>query len=647
MQRSIATVSVSGALEDKLKAIAAAHFSAAELFETDLINYNGTPRQVQRLATDLGLAIDLYQPFRDFEGVADDVFRRNLERAERKFDVMADLDAPMMLVCSNVSPRAIDDDARAAAQLHELAERAARRNIRIAYEALAWGTHVRTYAHAWRLVEAAAHPHLGLNLDSFHTLALGDDPAGIADIPGERIFFFQVADAPRLAMDALSWSRHFRCFPGQGDLDLASFLLYVLRSGYAGPLSLEVFNDDFRASDNRQTAIDAMRSLLYLEEQARARLESECASSPDRQPDVRRALRRVELFDPPPAPVLDGIAFLEFAVDAEAAAGLGALLERLGFPPPAQHRSKQVTLYRQGDINVILNAEPDSFARSYFEVHGPALCATGLRTQDEVQALGRATALNAPRFEGRIGPHELTIPAVRSVDGSLLYFVGHGGESGRSFEADFDLSTPNGRPRGGAGLQSVDHLALAVPAEGLSASLLFFRSILGLQPRGVLEIPDPYGLIRSRALVNDNRSLRITLNVAQGRKTVMARAVSGAGVHHVAFACDDIFASVPRLEAAGVGFLDIPDNYYLDLAARFGLAEEFVARLREHRILYDRTESGEFFHIFSESFEGRFFFEIVQRVGDYDAHGEVNAPVRMAAQARRIRHLEEVTHGCC
>ena len=94
MRRSIATVSVSGTLEDKLKAIAAAHFSAAELFETDLINYNGTPRQVQRLATDLGLAIDLYQPFRDFEGVADDVFRRNLDRAERKFDVMADLGAP-------------------------------------------------------------------------------------------------------------------------------------------------------------------------------------------------------------------------------------------------------------------------------------------------------------------------------------------------------------------------------------------------------------------------------------------------------------------------------------------------------------------------------------------------------------------------
>src|SRR2546423_4530534 len=179
MQRSIATVQVRGALEDKLKAIAAAHFSAAELFETDLINYNGTPRQVQRLATDLGLAIDLFQPFRDFEGVSDDVFRRNLDRAERKFDTMAQLGAPMMLVCSNVNSQAIDDDARAAAQLHELGERAAQRGVRITYEALAWGAHVRTYRHAWRIVEQAAHPSVGLTLDTFHTLAVGDDPAGI------------------------------------------------------------------------------------------------------------------------------------------------------------------------------------------------------------------------------------------------------------------------------------------------------------------------------------------------------------------------------------------------------------------------------------------------------------------------------------
>src|SRR6185295_12185904 len=124
MRRSIATVSLSGTLHEKLKGIASAHFSAIELFENDLINFNGRPREVRGIADDLGLGIDLFQPFRDFEGVADDVFRRNLDRAQRKFDVMAELGAPMMLVCSNVSSQTIDDDACAAEQLHILAEHA-------------------------------------------------------------------------------------------------------------------------------------------------------------------------------------------------------------------------------------------------------------------------------------------------------------------------------------------------------------------------------------------------------------------------------------------------------------------------------------------------------------------------------------------
>ncbi|MBV9359373.1 MAG: sugar phosphate isomerase/epimerase and 4-hydroxyphenylpyruvate domain-containing protein [Chloroflexi bacterium] len=630
MRRSIATVSLSGTLEEKLKAIAAAHFGAIELFESDLVSYDGPPREVRQRADDLGLSIDLYQPFRDLEAVPDDLFQRNLDRAERKFDVMDELGAPMLLVCSNASPRAIDDDERAAAQLCALAERAARRNLRVTYEALAWGTHVRTYSHAWRIVQRAAHPHLGLTLDTFHTLALADDPSGIAAIPGERIFFFQVADAPRLGMDVLSWSRHFRCFPGQGDLDLAGFLLQVLRTGYTGPLSLEVFNDEFRASDPRQNAVDAMRSLLYLEEQARARARS----VPEASDPV---VRHVELFDPPPPPALDGIAFLEFAVDDASGAALGGELERLGFQAAGHHRSKAVTLYRQGDSNLILNAEPASFAQRYFEQHGPSLCATALWTDDEVQALGRSTALLATQFDGRVGPNELTIPAVRSAEGSLLYFIGRAGASSRLFEIDFLPSPPRGQD---GGLKRVDHLALALPADRLSASLLFDRAILGLAPQPAVELPDPHGLVRSRALLNENRSVRLTLNVAQGSNTMMARSLStfsGAGVHHIAFACDDIFATVRRLRAAGARFLAIPDNYYVDLAARFGLPDELVDQLRGEGILYDQNDLGAYFHVFTDTFEGRFFFEIAQRVGAYDAQGEANAPVRMAAQARRYR----------
>lgn len=300
MRRAIATVCLSGTLEDKLEAIAAARFDGVEIFENDLIYFDGRPRDVRRMAADLGLTIDLYQPFRDFEGVDDARFKRNLDRIERKFDVMEELGTSSLLVCSNVSPDTIPDDERIAAQLQVLAERAAKRNILVGYEALAWGAHVNRYGHAWSLVKKVDHPHLGVLLDSFHILSRGDDPAGIADIPGDKIAFLQLADAPYMAMDVLQWSRHYRCFPGQGQFDLARFMEYVLLAGYNGPLSLEVFNDVFREAPNRRNALDAMQSLLFLEEQARQRLLTPTAT--DAVLDARRArvVEEVELFAPPP-----------------------------------------------------------------------------------------------------------------------------------------------------------------------------------------------------------------------------------------------------------------------------------------------------------------------------------------------------------
>ena len=180
---------------------------------------------------------------------------------------MAQLGADLLLVCSNVSPAAIDDDALAAAQLHALAEHADEHGIRIAYEALAWGRHVSEYDHAWRIVRAADHPALGVCLDSFHVFGRRTPLDAIADIPADRLFFCQLADAPDLDMDVLHWSRHHRCLPGQGDFDLVDFTGRVLRAGYDGPLSLEVFSDALHRAGPDRVARDARRSLAALEEQ--------------------------------------------------------------------------------------------------------------------------------------------------------------------------------------------------------------------------------------------------------------------------------------------------------------------------------------------------------------------------------------------
>ncbi len=636
MRKCIATVSLSGTLAAKLDAISAARFDAIEVFENDLIHFPGSPADLSRMAADRGLGIDLYQPFREFEGVTDAQLKRNLDRAERKFDIMAVLGAPMMLVCSNVSPLAIDDDARAAAQLYQLAERAARRNLRIGYEALAWGSRVNRYGHAWKIVNEAGHPHLGVIIDSFHILSLGDDPEGIAQIPGNRIFFLQMADAPRLSMDVLQWSRHYRNFPGQGQLDLPRFLEQVLVAGYTGPLSLEIFNDVFREAPNRLTAVDAMRSLLYLEEQTRLRLEK-AASDSSRPANARaRTVHRIELYDPPQAPALTGVAFLEFAVDEATEWLLDNVLEILGFHRAGRHRSKNVTLYRQGSINLILNAEPASFAREHFDLHGPSICAVSLTTDDALRAQNRATALHCPRFDSRLGPNEQNVPAVRAPDGSVIYFVAEELGSGTLYEIDFDLSVATPAGARDAGLRRIDHVAMGVPVEALDTWILFYRAVLGMEPGDSLELTDPFGLIRSMGVASADRAVRVVLNVSQSRSTATARTIStlgGASVHHIAFATDDIFATMAQLRRNGAQFVPISGNYYDDLVARLDLPAAQVERMREFGILYERAGDGEYFHAYSESFADRFFFEIVQRVGSYDGYGALNAPARMASLA--------------
>ena len=399
LRKAIATVALSGTLPDKLEAAAAAGFNGVEVMEADLLAYDGTPAEVRRIAEDLDLAIDLYQPFRDFEAMPDKQRDRNLDRAERKFDIMQELGAPMVLVCSNTQAAALDDDARATADLRAMAERAAARGLLVGFEALSWGRHIRRWGHAWRIVQAVDHPALGLIVDSFHTLALRDDPAGIADVPGERIFFVQLADAPLRDMDVLSWSRHFRNFPGQGDLPVDSFVRAVLASGYAGPLSLEVFNDQFRAAPSRTIARDGLRSLILAESRA---------SVPETLPPVSET---------------DGVEFLEFAVDEPSGAALAAWLEQLGFRLAGRHRSKAVTLYRQGRLSLVLNAEQDSAAAEHFQHHGPSVCAMALRVADPAAVVARARALLIQVWHEPTGPGERRIPAVRGPDGTLVYLA--------------------------------------------------------------------------------------------------------------------------------------------------------------------------------------------------------------------------------
>jgi 4-hydroxyphenylpyruvate dioxygenase len=615
LPKSIATVCLSGSLLDKLEAAASAGFDGVEIFENDLLTFDGTPAEVRQQCEELGLAIKLFQPFRDFEAMPEPQRRRNLDRAERKFDTMAALGTDLLLVCSNVQAVAINDPARASADLHEMAARAAQRGLRLCYEALAWGQHVNRWRQAWDIVRQADHPALGLCLDSFHTLALGDDLASLTGVvPAEKIFFLQLADAPKLSMDALSWSRHHRLFPGQGELPVARFLQDLLATGWSGTLSLEVFNDEFRAAPSRRIARDGLRSLTLLED-------------------------AVGLVPLPTLPKLSGIEFVEFALDRPTRDELGGFLGGLGFHRAGLHRSKDVELWRNGTANLVLNAEPDSAASERFEQRGASVCAMAFRVDDPTRVVARAEALAFPVWRERVVEGERHIPAIRAPDGTLVYLVEDPTAGARPiWEDDFHLESAQEHPNG---FNGIDHAAQALEPGMMDSFVLFYRALLGLESEALWELPDPFGLVRSRAMVSLDGSLRLPLNVSESTRTgtgSFVSALAGAGVHHICFAAPDAQAVLRKTHASQTPLLEIPDNYYEDLAARFGLEDAALEALRDHHLLYDRDASGGvFLHAYTRQFRDRVFFEIAERAGGYTGFGAANAAVRMAAQ-RRFRN---------
>jgi 4-hydroxyphenylpyruvate dioxygenase len=609
--RSIATVSLSGTLDEKLRAIAAAGFEEVEIFEADLLSFNGSPRDVSDLCAELNLGICAFQPFRDFEGMPEPQRSRNFARAERKFALMHELRTDLMLICSNISPASQGGIDRAAADFRELGDLAARYNIKVGYEALAWGAHVNDYRNAWEIVRRADHPNIGVILDSFHTLAPGFPVGPIASIPADKIFLVQLADAPKLGLDVLSWSRHFRCFPGQGDLPVAAFMEAVQAAGYPGPWSLEIFNDQFRAGSAVRTATDGLRSLILLQDQL-----------------SNHPAEKLQ----PKSPTL-GTGFLEFAVNEIKAADLSTLISQLGFRKTGSHRSKDVARWSQGTIDLVVNSEPDGFAHSHYVTHGAGVCAIALDVGNARQVMARAEALQARTFYQPVGPGELEIPAIHGVGGSLLYFLD---AAGNNWDTDFaQLAGADG----GDHLVAIDHISQSMPYDEMLSWLLFYTGILDLQRLPQMEIPDPVGLVQSQALISPNQSLRVVLNGSSATRTLSNRFISeffGSGVQHIAFSCNDIFAAVAGMRGRGAKFLQIPDNYYDDVEAKYGLDAELMAALRDNQILYDREGDGEFFQIYTPSFDERFFFEIVER-RNYEGFGAANAGIRLAAQTREAR----------
>ena len=529
----IATVCLSGTLDDKLAAAAAAGFDGVEIFENDLVVSPWSPKQIRDRCADLGLSIDLYQPFRDFEAVPPDVLAANLRRAEHKFDVM---DAARrrhhagLLVGVPGRGRRRRPRRRAAAPAGRPARPTA--GLRIAYEALAWGRFVDTYDHSWRIVRRAGHPALGLCLDSFHVLSRGSDPAGIRVIPGEKLFFLQLADAPRLRMDVLQWSRHHRLFPGQGAFDL-----------------VRVRRPRARHRVRRAAVARGVQRRL-----------------PPGRPAPHRGRRDALAAGAPGAARGDGRR-------GRSASG-PACRRRRRSPGTPTSRSPRRTgarwrtrcapwvSARRTATPVAAGRRPDPAARHRTTAPG-----------------SRRSVWTVPTRRSRCAARNACSP--RAVPGRC----------GRRARRHRDRLRPTAVRDAGRRpglLTGIDHVSLTAPFDDVDQTALFYRAVLGLEPEPATEFAAPFGLVRSLSASDPDRRVRIAHNVAMLRRGEWAPAVPDP--QHVAFTTDDAIAAAPG-HAGGRRAAARHPATTTTTTSTPGSPHRASAELRENSVLYDRDDA--------------------------------------------------------
>lgn len=323
----------------------------------------------------------------------------------------------------------------------------------------------------------------------------------------------------------------------------------------------------------------------------------------------------------------DGFEFIEYtAPDTES---LDILFDQMGFRPIARHRSKDAVLYRQGNINFIVNREPRSFARSFARKHGPSIAAFSIRVADAAAAFERAVSLGATPFQGRIGPMELNIPAIKGIGDSLIYLVDRYNET-TIYDVDF-VAEPNApRMPLGVGLTEIDHLTHNVFRGHMDEWASFYERLFGFHETRFFDIEGKLTGLRSRAMTSPCGKIRIPINESSDDQSQIVEyldAYKGEGIQHIALATEDIYQTVEALRDRGIPFLDPPpDSYYEAIDTRLPDHNEDLARLRNHGILIDGENGPDgkrLLQIFTATVIGPIFFEIIQRKGD-EGFGEGN-----------------------
>jgi len=321
----------------------------------------------------------------------------------------------------------------------------------------------------------------------------------------------------------------------------------------------------------------------------------------------------------------DGFEFVEYT--APDVAQLHTLFEQMGFRAVAHHRSKAVTLYRQGEVNFIVNAEPESHGSRFARAHGPSACAMAFRVRDAAVAYRKLIELGAKPFQNQVGPMELNIPAIEGIGGSVIYLVDRYGD--RSiYDVDFVPTDPaKGFVHEGAGLAEIDHVTHNVFRGNMEQWAGFYERLFNFREIRYFDIEGKLTGLKSRAMTSPDGKIRIPINESSDDKSQIEEylhAYHGEGIQHIALGAKDIYKSVEVLRAKNVAFQDTPETYYERIDNRLKGHGEDIDRMKRDRILIDGDEdSGLLLQIFTQNAIGPIFFELIQRKGN-EGFGEGN-----------------------
>ncbi len=334
-----------------------------------------------------------------------------------------------------------------------------------------------------------------------------------------------------------------------------------------------------------------------------------------------------------------GFEFVEFAAPDPTA--MGQTFERMGFTAIARHRHKRVTLYRQGQVNFIINAEPDSFGQRFARLHGPSVCAIAFRVQDAAAAYKRALELGAWGFDSHSGPMELNIPAIKGVGDSLIYLVDRWrGKDGASSGAignisiyDVDFEPLAGAAAGaeptpmGHGLGTIDHLTHNVHRGRMQEWASFYERLFNFREVRYFDIEGQVTGVKSKAMTSPCGLIRIPINEEgkeqAGQIQEYLDAYHGEGIQHIALSATNLLETVDAMRAQGIKLLDTVDTYYELIDQRIPGHGLSIAELQQRKILVDGTKEALLLQIFTENQLGPIFFEFIQRMGN-EGFGEGN-----------------------